>query len=163
MLTLNVLHPSLNLSLPGPLFFNIVGICQPPLVWSVPEILSAIQNASKSLLVDECNEARLSVGSQEIGALQVYTLDLEASESQFHFSGSLCGISHSTVTPKFLEHRFVEITVDPLLRQSAYVSNGLLSERFSGSSSYICWLRVGQLLCVHILASCNTFSHICDC
>jgi len=135
---------------------------QPSDVWCVPEILGCLQNPSKSLHEDECNEARCSVGTNDFG-LQVFTLDqLRVSDSHLHFSGFLGGISGHTVSPEFLEHRFVEITVDPFLMPSAYVADGSLSPSFFHEALPVFAGCLADNCCVYIPASVPTFSLICD-
>jgi hypothetical protein len=138
-----------------------IGMRQPRFLRSVPEILAAAQNKSKTLLVDERDEARCSVASHILG-LQVYTLDLKPSESDYHFSVDVCGIARSKVVPVLLDHRFVEITVDPVWMPEAYLSQGLLSAPFFRDALPIFADCLLDNCCVYIPACRNSFSHICD-
>ena len=136
-----VLLPSSNLFWPG------------HHVRSVPEILCTIQDPSKTSLEDEFNEARCSGGTNEFG-FQVYTLDQwRVYDSHFHFSGFLGGISRHTVSAEFLEHQFVEITVDPFLMPSAYVADGSLSPSFFYEALPVFAGCLADNCCVYIPAS----------
>ena len=144
-----VLLPSSNLFWPGPLFFL--------LEWDNHLMYGLSQKSfvpSKTHLRPyEFNEARCSVGTNEFG-FQVYTLDQRrVSDSHFHFSGFLGGISRHTVSPEFLEHRFVEITVDSFLMPSAYVVDGSLSPSFFYEALPVFAGCLADNCCVYIPAS----------
>jgi hypothetical protein len=49
----------------------------------------------------------------EVFVLGARRLDLKPSESDFHFSIDVCGITCSKAVSPLVEHRFVEIMVEP--------------------------------------------------
>jgi hypothetical protein len=103
----------------------LIGTRQPRIVRLVRDILEAITDKDRaSLLMEEGDEVRCS--SCRLLGFQVYTLDNKPSDSDFHFSADVRGMSRSKVAKALLqEHRFTEITVDPVC-----IPDGLLSRPF---------------------------------
>jgi hypothetical protein len=118
----------LNLTLIRPLVL-FIGMRQPPVLRQISEILKDAKKKSKHLLLDECDEARCTVATKVLD-LQVYTLDVKASDSNFHFFVDVGGIAGSKVASDLPKQRCVEITVDSVWTPEAYVSEGLLPGSF---------------------------------
>lgn len=137
-----------------------IGMRQPRLLRSVSDILEASRNKSKSRLVDERDEARCSAASHSLG-FQVYTLDLKSSDSDFHFCIDVCGITRSKAVSRLVEHRFVEITVDPVWMPEAYLANGLLSPPFFRDALPLFSECLLDNCCVYLPSCRSTFFEIC--